>query len=62
MIREVVDDAAHGSPTVLTHYKREVAAIVPLAMVQTFLETKSQQVGKVPRASSSVRHRARQTS
>ena len=33
MIREVVDSAAHGEPTVLTHYKREVAAIVPMSMV-----------------------------
>ena len=62
MIREVVDDAAHGSPTVLTHYKREVAAIVPLAMVHTLLESKSQEIGKVPRPSPSTRHRARQTS
>ena len=33
MIREVVDSAAHGEPTVLTHYKRDVVAIVPLNMV-----------------------------
>jgi len=33
MIREIVDAAAHGEPTVLTHYKREVAAIVPISMI-----------------------------
>lgn len=33
MIREVVDEAAHGGRIVLTHYKRDVAAIVPLNMV-----------------------------
>ena len=33
MIREIVDAAAHGEPTVLTHYKREVAAVVPISMV-----------------------------
>jgi len=33
MIREIVDAAAHGQPTVLTHYKREVAAVVPMSMV-----------------------------
>ena len=33
MIREIVDAAAHGQPTVLTHYKQEVAAVVPMSMV-----------------------------
>jgi hypothetical protein len=33
MIREIVHDAEHGEPTVLTHYKRDIAAVVPMNMV-----------------------------
>jgi prevent-host-death family protein len=33
-IAEVVRNADHGEPTVLTDYGRDVAAIVPVAMFQ----------------------------
>ncbi len=33
-IREVVSKAENGVPTVLTHYKRDAVAIVPMSMFQ----------------------------
>lgn len=32
VIREVVRKAEDGEPTVLTHYRRDVAALVPMKM------------------------------
>jgi hypothetical protein len=37
-IREVVTDAEHGQPTILMHYNRDAAAIVPLSMVHPPLQ------------------------
>jgi prevent-host-death family protein len=36
-IREVVNGAENGDPTILTHYGRDAAAIVPMSMFERFI-------------------------
>jgi prevent-host-death family protein len=36
-IREVVNCAENGDPTILTHYGRDAAVIVPMSMFERFM-------------------------
>jgi antitoxin (DNA-binding transcriptional repressor) of toxin-antitoxin stability system len=60
MIREIVDAAAHGQPTVLTHYKREVAAVVPMSMVNPPIPPEVPPAKKPSPSKKSPTHRNRQ--
>lgn len=48
VIREVVHDAEIGEPTILTHYGRDVAAIVPVAMFGPALSAKKKRPRTAP--------------